>query len=62
VYFKKLISKQEPCPSAIRKGIHLMKTDKLHNKSNSDLGVGAKLLSTITQTQQESKAARDKQG
>jgi hypothetical protein len=29
--------------------------DKLHNTSNSDLGVDAELLSTITQTQHESK-------
>jgi hypothetical protein len=33
----------------------LCNTDKSHNKSNSDLGVEAELLSTIPQTQQESK-------
>jgi hypothetical protein len=33
----------------------LNQDDKLHNNSNSDLGVDAELLSTITQTQQENK-------
>jgi hypothetical protein len=32
-----------------------MLTDKSQNKSNSDLGVDAEVLSTITQTQQENK-------
>jgi hypothetical protein len=31
------------------------KGDKLHNKSNSDNGIDAEVLSTIKQTQQENK-------